>query len=91
MTVFSDHSTLTSLCTKELIKVQNNRLVIMLEKLSDYNYHVVHLPGSQNRVEDFLSRHPLSTQEAPSFHKHRSSVLVRTVKSQGITREDASL
>ena len=89
--VYSDHSALLSLCSKELIKIPNNRLLGMLEKLSDFNFKVKHLPGSQKRVADFLSRHPLPTQEAPQFQKNRSSILVRTAKSQKVVREDGSL
>ena len=36
--VYSNHSALTSLYNKELIKIDNQRLVNMLERLADYNY-----------------------------------------------------
>ena len=64
----------------------------MLKRLSDFNYTVTHLPGSQNRVADFfLSRYPSTSQGAPSFPRQRASVLVRTVKAHRIWKEDASL
>ena len=45
--VFSDHAALASLHKKELIKVDNMRLVTMLEKLGDYSYDIQHLPGAR--------------------------------------------
>ena len=91
VTVYSDHSALTTLCKKELIKVENNRIINILEKLSDYNYEVVHLAGSKNQVADFVSRHPVTEHGAPMFPKHRASVLVRTAKAQRLVKEDASI
>ena len=38
--VYSVHSTLTSLHTKELIKIDDQRIVNILERLADYNYSV---------------------------------------------------
>ena len=40
ITIFSNHSALTSLCKKELVKIGNVRLVTMLERLSDFNYEI---------------------------------------------------
>ena len=40
ITVFSDHAALASLHKNELIKVENMRLVTMLEKLADYSYNI---------------------------------------------------
>merc|ERR1712033_139018 len=59
--VFTDHAALVSLTVKELIKINNSRLVSMLEKIIDFNYKVYHLPGSQNKTADFLSRHTLAS------------------------------
>ena len=55
VTIFSNHSALTSLCKKELIKIENMRLVTMLERLSDFNYKIRHL--AKNADSDYLSRH----------------------------------
>ena len=63
----------------------------MLERLSDFNYTVTHLPGSQNHVVDFLSRYPSTSQGAPKFPRQRASVPVRTMKADRIRKEDASL
>ena len=63
----------------------------MLEKIIDYNYKVYHLPGSQNKTADFLSRHTLPGKEAPEFPRGKCSVLVKTVRSQSTTWEDASI
>ena len=38
--VYSDHSALSSLHTKELIKIDDQRIVNILERLADYNYSV---------------------------------------------------
>ena len=38
--VFSNHFALTSLHKKELIKIENQRLVSMLERLGDFNYEI---------------------------------------------------
>ena len=65
ISVFTDHAALVSLTDKELIKINNSRIVSMLEKIIDYNYKVYHLSGSQNKTADFLSRHTLPVQEAP--------------------------
>ena len=89
--VFTDHAALVSLTEKELIKINNSRLVNMLEKIIDFNYKVYHLPGSQNKTADFLSRHTLARKEAPEFPRGKCSVLVRTVRSQSTTWEDASI
>ena len=85
--VYSDHSALVSLCSKELTKMPNPLLINMLERLSDFNYTVTQRPGSKNHVADFLSRYPSTSQGAPSFSRHRASVLVRTVKADRIRRE----
>ena len=44
ITIFSDYSVFTSLSKKELVKIENIRLVTMLEKLGDFNYEIRHLP-----------------------------------------------
>ena len=86
--VFSDHAALASLHKKELIKVDNMRLVTMLEKLGDYSYDIQHLPGARNAAADYLSRHTVSEEQAPEFTKGRLDVKVRTVR---LPPEDASL
>ena len=67
--IFSDHSALTSLHKKELIKIDNQRLVSMLEKLGDFNYEIRHLAGAKNAAADYLSRHTTSAGQAPEFNK----------------------
>ena len=76
---------------KELIKVENTRLVSMLEKVADFNIELFHLPGIKNSTADILSMHTLPVVDAPEFPRGRRSVLVCTIRSQGMTREDASL
>ena len=49
ISVFTDHSALVTLTKKELIKVENTRLVSMLEKLIDFNIEVFHLPWYKER------------------------------------------
>ena len=44
--VYSDHSALVSLCHKKMITVPNHRLINMLQRLSNFNYTVTHLPES---------------------------------------------
>ena len=90
MTVYSDHSPLTSLYNKELIKIDNQRLVNMLERLADYNYSVKHLAGAKNAAADYLSRHTVTAGQAPEFSKGRVSTKIRTVRSPNAP-EDASL
>ena len=62
ISVYTDHSAFVTLTKKELIKVENTRLVSMLEKLADFNIEVFHLPGSKNSTADFLSRHTASSR-----------------------------
>ena len=50
--IFSDHSALTSLSEKELVKIENIRLVTMLEKLGNFNYKIRHLARA---AADYLS------------------------------------
>ena len=88
--VFSDHSALTSLHTKELIKIDNQRLVNMLERLGDYNYEIKHLASTKNAAADYLSRHTTSAEQAPKFSKGRVSTKIRTIRSPN-TPKDASL
>ena len=49
--VYKDHSALSSLHTKELIKIDNQRIVNMFERLADYNYSVKHLAGKAPRTQ----------------------------------------
>ena len=49
VTIFSDHSALASLQKKDLVKVPNQRLVRMLEKISGFNTEIRYIPGGQNR------------------------------------------
>ena len=79
--VYSNHSALTSLHTKGLIKIDNQRLVNMLERLADYNYTVKHLAGAKNAAADYLSRHTTTAGQAPEFSKGRVSTKIRTVRS----------
>ena len=90
ITVFSDHSALTTLTRKELVKIPNQYIVNMLEKLAPFNFEVKNLPGSQNKVADFLSHHPQQTQETSEFPRQGPSVLVCSVKSVVSRREGAS-
>ena len=76
VTVYSDHSTLTSLCKKELIKTEN-----ILERISDFNYEIRHQAGAKNSAADYLSRHTTSKGQALEFHKGKVAVKVRTVWS----------
>ena len=87
--IFSDQSALTSLSKKELVKIQNIRLVTMLERLGDFNYEIRHLAGAKNAAADYLSRHTASNGHPPEFPKGRVSVKVRTVRSPN-SPEDAS-
>ena len=53
--VYSDHSALTTLTKKELVKIPNQWLVNMLEKLAVFRYEVKNLPGNHTFVADFIS------------------------------------
>ena len=86
--VCSDHAALASLHKKELIKVDNMRLVTMLERLGDYSYDIQHLPGARNAAADYLSRHTTAKEQAPEVTMIRVEVKVRTIRSPP---EDASL
>ena len=88
VTIFSDHAALASLHKKELIKVENMRLVTMLERLTDYSYDIQHLPGARNAAAEYLSRHTTAKEQAPKFAKGRIDVKVCTVRS---SPEDNSL
>ena len=50
ITIFTDHSVLCLLHKKELLKVPNQRLINMLEKISGYNFTITYLPESQNKL-----------------------------------------
>ena len=89
--VCSDHSALVNLCHKELIKVPNPCLINMLERMSNFNYTVTNLPGSQIWVVDLLSRYPSKSQGTQSFPGPRSSVYVRAVTADRIRKKDTSL
>ena len=52
--IFSNHSALTSLSKKELVKIENIRLVTMLEKLGNFNYEIRHLAGAKKAATDYL-------------------------------------
>ena len=88
--IFSDHSALTSLSKKELVKIENIRLVTMLERLGDFNYEIRHLARAKNAAADYLYNQTVSSGQAPEFSKGRMSVKVRTVRSPS-SPEDASL
>ena len=88
VSVFSAHAAPASLHKKELIKVDNMRLVTMLERLGDYSYDIQHLPEAKNAAANYLSRHTVSEEQDPEFQKGKMSVKVRTVRSPP---EDASL
>ena len=51
ISVYTDHSALVTLTRKELIKVENTRLVSMLEKVADFNIEVFHLPGIKTPLQ----------------------------------------
>ena len=67
--VYNDHSGLTSLHTKELIKIDNQRLVNMLERLVYYNYSVKHLASTKNATLDYLLLHTATAGQARSSAK----------------------
>ena len=62
----------------------------MLEKLGDFKYEIRHLAGAKIAAADYLSRHTVSTGQAPEFHKGRMLVKVRRARSPN-SPEDASL
>ena len=73
MVIFSNHSALTSLQKKELIKMENQRLVSMLEKLGDFNYEIRHLAGAKNMAADYLSRTGPGIQQRKSIPEDKNS------------------
>ena len=64
-TVFSDCQALTHVPKQVTI---SNRLARQLHKLSEFNFEIVHIQGTRNRVADGLSRLPSDVFTNPSTH-----------------------
>ena len=82
--VVTDHNPLIGVFSKPLREIANNRLQRLREKLSDYNFEVVWVPGKLNCIADALSRYPVFSGDATDLE----SSVVRAVR---ISREEPSL
>ena len=56
-TIRTDHSALTTLLSAKGVGRRPMRLMRWADRLLQYNFQVVHLPGKSNVVTDMLSRH----------------------------------
>ncbi|KAL1268751.1 hypothetical protein QQF64_034114 [Cirrhinus molitorella] len=62
VTVFSDHSSLRWLMSRPNL---TGRLARWSLRLQDFDFDIVHRPGTINKVPDVLSRNPVPSCEAP--------------------------
>lgn len=60
VTVYTDHSPLTSIIFKDLEKIKNNRLKRLRLKLLPYKFDLKYLPGKSMVIADLLSRNFLN-------------------------------
>ena len=64
VTIYSDHKPLVSIITKDIGKIQNNRLRRLRLKLLIYRFDLKYLPGKYMYIADFLSRCNVKTEES---------------------------
>jgi hypothetical protein len=63
-TLKTDHASLTSILTQHTSRRKSAKFTRWLERLSQFDYNVVHIKGENNVIADFLSRLPLDGQHA---------------------------
>ena len=61
--VFTDHKPLLGVFDKETYALENQRLMRMREKLTQYTFQVNYIPGKNNTIADALSRAPVFPAE----------------------------
>jgi transposase InsO family protein len=62
-TLKTDHASLTALLTKHTSKRKSAKFTRWLERLSQFDYDIVHIKGTNNVMADFLSRLPLDNEQ----------------------------
>ena len=84
--VFTDHSPLKQINEKLMDKIHNPRMVRLIEKISCYNYTIHTIPGSVNKLADFMSRFPRKECRMPEVERNVPfSNMVRWI-TQGSSR-----
>ena len=63
ITIYTDHSAVVHLSTKNLADIENPRLIRLLEKILHFNYEVKYVKGADNRIADCLSRYQVESLE----------------------------
>jgi hypothetical protein len=64
--VKTDHRPLVGLFTKDMVAIDNPRLVRIRESVLGYVLTVEHVPGKNNAAADALSRYPSGANCLPS-------------------------
>ena len=55
--IYTDCSPLVALHRKDFSEIKNPRILRLMEKLVTYNLELRHIPGSRNKMADYLSRY----------------------------------
>lgn len=67
VTVVTDHNPLTGIFNdKSLEKIENTRIFKLKEKTLPFDFHVVHVKGTENKAADACSRYPTDGSSTPS-------------------------
>ncbi len=77
-TLRTDHASLTSLLKLHTSTRKSAKFTRWLERLSQFDYNIIHITGESNVIADFLSRMPLSEQLATADDDSELSISALT-------------
>ena len=83
-TLRTDHRPLTFLLKKHWQGRQSAKFVRWNDRLAQFDFDIQYRPGAENDVADFLSRHPVSSEETFEDQQDQN-LLIRRVAEDGIS------
>lgn len=85
--IYSDHRPLSG-----ILKVRDTtaRIIKLQQKLSEFDYEIIYKKGRENSVADFLSRHPLGSEEKDLKSEICNAITRKQAKEVEIKNSDTT-
>ena len=72
--MYTDHSPLLGVLSKDMADIANPRLRNSKEKLAQFDYTLKHVPGRKNGAADAMSQIKSQEAEAPDFEESVNTI-----------------